>query len=141
MRVFCVSCLLVSLLAGCAYSQPKPGESPATAAPSVSPSPSGSAVALNQTAVAQWFEQRGIPTQGLIVISQSADSGAASGLPMRVQFHTPVPSGELETWRLQLRTDFSAWLVQNGHPEGGCTSVDLKPEQGTLAVDIQIVCR
>lgn len=106
------------------------------------PSPAASNEPLVQSAVTLWFQQRGIETRNLMIIIQPYGNGPnANNLPGRIQFKTPKPSGDQEKWRRKLRDDFSAWLVQHQHPEGGCTSVDLKPEQDLLAVDIQIVCR
>lgn len=102
------------------------------------------APSFDPAAMLVWFQQRGVETRNLEITSRPVDNGAspsASGLPMRLKFKTPKPEAELELWRRALRDDFGAWLAENGHPEGQCTSVDVKPEKELLAVDIQIVCR
>lgn len=95
---------------------------------------------MDQSTLLTWFTQRGIETRKLQIISRAPDQGSAAGLPQRIQFQTPKPANP-ETWRLELRDALSAWLVEQQHPEGQCTSVDIKSEQDLLAVDIQIVCR
>ena len=112
--------LTFMLLVGCAH-QPSP--------------------AMDSSAMLTWFQQYGLETRNLQITSRPANDGSAGGLPQRIQFKTPKPAGALEAWRLKLRDALSAWLVEKGHPEGSCTSVDLTPEQDLVAVDIQIVCR
>jgi hypothetical protein len=96
---------------------------------------------LDQPALTAWFSQRGLVTSDFKVENWPADAGASAGLPQRISFKTAKPSGELESWRTSLRDDLGAWLVDKKHPEGNCTSVDLRPEAETLVVEILIVCR
>lgn len=139
MKIKCLATLLISLsLMRCAHPQAGPSDGQSATPQNQSAAP---AVQLNQAAVTLWLQQRGLETQNLIILSQSDNQGTASGLPMRVQFKTALPAGDQEKWRLQLRNEFSAWLVKNSHPEGQCTSVDLKSDKNQLSVDIQIVCR
>ena len=96
---------------------------------------------VDQPALNDWFSRRGVVTRDFKVENWPADAGASAGLPQRITFKTTKPSGELESWRSSLRDDLGAWLVDKKHPEGNCTSVDLRPEAESLAVEILIVCR
>lgn len=98
-------------------------------------------VSLNQTSLLTWLTQRGLETKSFQMTSRQVKADSVLAFPARVQFKTPKPTGELESWRVALRDELSAWLISQKHPEGACVSVDITPEADLIALDIQIVCR
>lgn len=138
------------------HSEPDAQPSQAVQVSQSSSSPSAAATPnpldqLSQVTVSLWLEQRGLMPKNLQMMSRSLPT--PSGQPpvegplMRAIFLTDKPTGTLETWRIKLREDFSAWLVEKKHPEGQCVSVDIKPvpkeptRPDRIEVDIQVVCR
>lgn len=98
-------------------------------------------VSVEQMSLLSWFAQRGLETKHLQMTSRQVKAESNQAFPERIQFKTNKPTGELESWRVSLRDELSAWLISQQHPEGACVSVDITPEADLIALDIQIVCR
>lgn len=156
MRLMLLLSMTTVLLTACAHhaepdaqpSQSAVATSAATASAAATPNPLEQ---LSQITVSLWLEQRGLMPKNLQMMSRSLPTPSGQkpieGPLLRAIFLTDKPTGTLETWRVKLREDFSAWLVEKKHPEGQCVSVDIKPvpkeptRPDRIEVDIQVVCR
>ncbi len=152
--------LLTSLSACAHHPEPEaqiPENSQASSSSSASQPVSASSASVNpleqlsQVTLSLWLEQRGLMPKNLQMMSTTLPTPSGQppreGPPLRAIFMTDKPKGDQEAWRIKLREELSAWLVEKGHPEGQCTSVTIKPvpkeptRPDRIEVDIQIVCR